>query len=148
MIQVNPANEFYGRHARDQCYIAMARIAADNLELGKIPIVDCMVHRQIVDGTVGRFMEQPLLSDHLKYLVHVMAYEGDIFDRLTARAAVDRAAAVRDAGKISSRERFHKFVTDEQPINPEELQRYEHLFVNTSQNTPEVWAEQVIRYVS
>jgi predicted kinase len=148
MIEIDPKNEFYGRHGRDQCYMIMARIAVTNLDLGKIPIIDCFVERQIRDGSLGRFMDQPSFSVYPRYLIHVTADEDDLYQRLANRAQQDPKAAVRDEKNISSKERFHQFLTEEQQLVPQELKNYEHLLINTTRTNPQNSAKALVDYIS
>jgi hypothetical protein len=147
MIQVDPVNGFYGRHVRDQTYIVIANIASMNMAVGKIPFIDCMTIRQLRDDTVRRFMEQPAFVGYPRYLVHFVCEEDECYQRCVRRAQTDPHAAVRDAKKIVSREAFHKFVTEEQPMLPKELARYKHLVINTSEGNPTECAEKLIEYI-
>lgn len=151
MIQVDPKNAFYGRHGRDQAYLVMERLARTNLEAGKIPIIDCATIKQIEDGTLAKFMEQPVFAPWPRYLVHfVTTDENEHYQRHVERAARDPAAAIRDKDKISSREAFHEFVTVKQPMLPEGLSRYKHLLIDnsSSKGTPEQHARTIFDYVS
>lgn len=147
-IRIDPKNEFYGRHAREQTYLLMAGIALINLNLGKVPIIDCMVIRQIKDGTLRRFMDQETFQNFPKYLIHFTADEEDLYQRHVGRAELDPEARIRDAKKIASREAFHRFVTEEQPPIPPELSAYEYLLINTSKGTPSDCAQQCVEYIS
>jgi len=148
MTQVDPKNGFYGRHARDQGYIVAADLARLNMDLGKVPIIDCLVTRQIQDGTLRRFIGQPLLSGYPKYLVHFIADEEECYQRHIERAQRDASAQIRDKEKITSREAFHKFVTEQQPMLPRELQHYNHLLINTSKGNPRECANTLMGYVT
>ncbi len=148
MLQVDPVNEFYGRHGRDQAYMIMTGIAEGNLQRGKIPVIDCMVIRQIQDGTVGKFMEQKAFSHNPRYLIHVTADEEELYSRLLKRSQVDPVATKRYKKQLTSREAFHTFVTETQPLVPKELSQYRHLLINTSKYTPEECAHQCLEYIS
>ncbi|MDP3881875.1 MAG: hypothetical protein Q8Q31_03275 [Nanoarchaeota archaeon] len=148
MIKIDPANGYYGRHARDQTYIVMANIAYGNMKNGKVPLLDCIVIRQIRDGTVKKFMDQPMLADYPKYLIHFVTGEEECYQRHLARAKTNPEAAIRDAKKISSRDAFHRFVTEEQPMTPEELKKYDHLILDTSKRSPAECAREFIEYIS
>ncbi len=148
MIHVDPKNFFYARHIRDQAYLVMAEIARTNMDLDKVPVVDCMVIRQIKDGTLKTFMEYDKFRGYRVSLFHFIADEEDCFQRHVERAQRDKHAAVRDKDKISSREAFHHFVTNVQPMLPEELSQYQHYLVNTSHGTPQECAQRCLEYLA
>lgn len=148
MARINPKNAFYVRHARDQGYLVMAGIAAINLSHGKIPILDNMTHRNIKDGSLRRFMEQPIFGTYPRYHIHVISSEKDLYRRMCARAETDEEARIRDAEKIKDREIFHRFVTLEQQMIPEELKQGNYLLVNTSEGSPQACAERCLEYIS
>ena len=147
MVRVPFGNEFFGRHTRDQGYITMTNIAGKNLKLGKVPFIDCIVIRQIRDGTLGRFMGQPEFRKYDKTLVHFYVDEDAHYQWMVERAKRDPEARVRDAHIIESRETHHKFVTEKQPMIPEELKQYEHLLIKTSDGSPKENAEKVLEYL-
>jgi RNase adaptor protein for sRNA GlmZ degradation len=148
MLLVDPVNEFYGRHGRDQTFLTMAEIARTNLKLGKVPIIDCMVIRQIQDGTVQKFLDQKAFKEYSTHLIHITADEDELFDRLTSRAKVDPISVKRYEKQISSRVHYHEFVTKDQPLVPEELQRYSHHIINTSHLSRDECARELIDYIS
>ena len=53
MMKLDPTNDsgknssFYGRHIRDQSYLIQLSLSKTNLEIGKVPIIDCITMRQI-----------------------------------------------------------------------------------------------------
>lgn len=54
----------------------------------------------------------------------------------------------RDKDKISSREASHHFITTAQPIHPVELNKYEHLVINTTrQGSAATNAEKIKKYL-
>ena len=147
MFQIDPKNDFYARHARDQAYVIMGNIAESNLRHGKIPVIDCFVHRQIADGTLKGFMEQEMFKGYEKSLIHFTCSEAECYKRRVARAEKDPHAEARDRETISSRETFHDFITNNQPLVPKELNRYEHLLIDTTERAPKECAEYLIDYI-
>jgi len=137
MFQIDPKNDFYARHARDQAYLIMGNIAENNLRHGKVPVIDCFVHRQIVDGTLKRFIEQEMFKSYEKKLVHFTCSEAECYKRRVDRAERDPHARARDTESIASPEKFHDFITNNQPFIPKELNNYNHLLLDTTSKTPE-----------
>ncbi|MDO8460069.1 MAG: hypothetical protein Q7S74_03100 [Nanoarchaeota archaeon] len=149
MLRVNPNNAFYRRHIRDQSYLVQAQIAKTNLALEKAVIFDCITARQIQDGTLRKFMDYDILSGYSKHLIHFTANEEDMYNRIIERAKSDPFASKRvEFKRTSSRELFHKFVTEEQPMIPAELKNYEHLLLNTSEDTIQNNVERCMDYIS
>lgn len=149
MFTIDPIiNDYYRRHGNHQTYLVMAAIAKLNMNLGKIAIVDCMSVPRIRNFDVRRFIEQSLFNGFPKTLIHFVASEEDVYRRTVARMSQDPAAAIRDRDKVSSREAFHKFVTEEQPMIPPELAQNEHLVINTSRGTPRDCALQCLAYIT
>jgi len=148
MIQVDPKNDFYWRHAKQQTYIVKAKLARENLEQGKVPIIDCFPIAYIINGQLKAFMQWQELGDFPKYLVHCTVSEEDCYQRHVQRAKQDENARIRDAKKITSRDAFHKFFTEEQPPVPAELANYKHLLVDTSKNSPHKCVNNAIKYIS
>lgn len=149
MFLVAPSNAFYRRHVRDQSYIAQTFIAKTNLDLGKIIIVDCITIRQIKDGTLEKIINQPLIAHYPIYLIHFIADEEDCYNRIRERAKNDIYASRRiENKKTESRDIFHKFVTEEQPMIPEELKKYDYLLINTSKKSIIEDIKKCIEYVS
>lgn len=148
-IQIDPVNAFYARHVRDQSYLIQTEVAKTNLALGKIPIIDCIVMRQIQDGTLQKFISHSSFEGYNKFLIHFIADEEVIRQRILKRAETDKYVAKRvEARKAKNPQEFHEFVTKEQPMVPEALQNYEHLLINTSDCSPEECAGEIINYIS
>ena len=147
-IQIDPKNAFYIRHGRDQNYLIQAEIARTNLALGKVPILDCFLYRSIKDGAVQLFMDLPAFAPYPKKFLYFMATEEDCYQRVVLRAQRDTSAAIRDKQRALSREAFHNFVTKQQPIFPQELEKYQYCLINTSIENPEACAERAIQYIS
>lgn len=155
MLQLDPTDdtgmnsEFYGRHIRDQIYLIQTAIAKDNLELRKIPIIDCIVMRQIIDGTLQRFKDCKEFEGYQKYHFHFIVDEEIGYQRYLERLGrADSYDSKRyPMNKRLSRDEFHHFVTEEQPMIPRELERYEHLKVDTSHENPRKCAEKCIDYI-
>ncbi|MEK6889157.1 MAG: hypothetical protein AABW80_03555 [Nanoarchaeota archaeon] len=141
MWKVDPHNAFYRRHLRDQSYFVQMHLARTNLEAGKVPIIDCITTRQIQDGTLKKIIDSGFFSSHPSYLIHFACDEDECYDRAVARSKADEAARKRvdlirgngrTASPTSSRESFHRFMTEEQPMIPKELRTHPHLLINTS----------------
>src|SRR3989344_7044917 len=128
------SSEFYGRHVRDQCYLIQLGIAEHNIELGKVPIIEAIVYRQIRDGTLQRFKDFKGFKDYPKYHFHFLADEKICYQRYLER--LDKVGHYDSKrypmNKKLSREEFHHFMTEEQPIIPKELEKYEHLKIDTT----------------
>ena len=134
MKEVSYLSEFYGRHVRDQTYIGFKKIAEQNLELGKSPVIDCFVSRQAKDHTLAGFMAQ--LNNHPIALAHFTVNENILRQRLEERASNDPYAAERDKGKLLNDESWNKFL-DEQPVIWPEMRFYNHAVIDTSTSLEE-----------
>ena len=93
-IQIDPVNHYHRRHSRDQVYLIQARLAALGLSLGKVPVLDCFLMRQIEDGSLKRFIEQPVFKGYPKYHIHFVVDKEICFDRIQKRKG-NREAEVR-----------------------------------------------------
>ncbi len=157
MIKVDPHNAFYRRHMRDQSYLIQMYLVKTNLECGKVPIIDCITMRQIQDGTLKKMQDHEFFTGYPKYLIHFMVDEEEGYKRAVARSQADESARkrvdlIKSAGRsdspTASRETFHKFITEEQPMVPKELSNYKHLVINTSHSTPPECARRCLEYIS
>ena len=157
MIKVDPYNAFYQRHLRDQSYLVQMHIARTNLACGKIPLIDCITMRQIQDGTLQKILDHSSLQGYPKYLIHFIANEEDCYRRNLERSLRDENAKKRvelikspkrTCSPLASPEVFHKFMTEEQPMIPEELKNYRALILNTSGHSVEENARRCLEYIS
>ena len=156
MMKLDPTNnlgfnsDFYRRHIRDQSYLVQLYLARTNLDFGKVPVIDCITMRQIQDGTVGRFRNHSFFTGIDTFHFHFVVDEGECYRRYLARLAgnVEYDKKRYPMNKRLSREEFHKFVTEEQPMVPTELGNYEHLVIDTTRDSPEKCARKCIQYIS
>ncbi len=156
MIKVDPHNAYYRRHMRDQSYLIQMYLAKTNLKCGKVPIIDCITMRQIQDRTLQKILDHRFFENYPIYLVHFMCDEEECYRRTLERSQKDEEArkridlvksASRTEFPTASKEAFHKFVTEEQPMVPKELSQYEHLLMNTSKGSPQECAQQCLEYI-
>lgn len=123
MIQIDPKNAFHRRHARDQTHLIQTILAAENLEIGKVPIVDCFGIRQVRELVPKKFIELPMFDGFQKYMIHFTMDPEVHYDRVVARAQQDPKAAIRDREILTSRDAFHEaFVKMHGERVPAELQ--------------------------
>ena len=155
MINLDPTDnsgsnsDFYRRHVRDQSYLVQTNIAKTNLDLGKVVLIDCIVARQIQDGTLRKLLEQDAFQGYPKHLVHFIADKEDCYQRVLERAKTDPYAARRlEVKRAVTRESFYKYVAEESPMIPSKLKEYEHLKINSSELNLEESVRRVIEYIS
>ena len=157
MWKVDPHNEFYRRHLRDQSYLVQMYLARTNIQAGKVPIIDCITMRQIQDGTLQKIIDSEFFLNYPKYLIHFICDEKECYQRILARSKIDEAArkrtelikhSDRNVSPTSSPEAYHKFITEEQPMMPKELKNYKHLLVNTSEKNIDECVMDCLKYVS
>lgn len=149
MWRVAPSNDFYGRHGRMQGVLAMVNLAAENLELGKVPIMDCMPIPDYKRGWVERVINAQVFEWYPKYLIHCFAPVEVLFERMKAReAAGDPNTVERDSERIADLETFRMFVTCEEPLIPDELRQFEHLLLDTSKNSPDKCLDLALNHIS
>ncbi len=148
MTQIDPKCAYHVRHARNQTYLVETNLAAVNLRLGKIPIIDCIVPRQIQDGTLRKFLDQPAFSPFPSYLIHFTLNPEDHFERLSKRIQQDPEALMRNKAMLESPEAFQRSLGTNQELMPEALSNYDHLLVNSSTNTPGESAQKILDYIS
>lgn len=148
MLRVTPTNDFFGRHGLFQGHFVLAELARDNLELGKVPIIDSMSIPDYLRGTLRLFMNMEAFYGFPKYLLHFVASEKDCYSRVLARLQRGEADVIaRDMKHLSSQEAFHQFVNEVQPLLPSQLTDYRHLVVNTSEASPQECAIKCFEYI-
>lgn len=147
-LQIDPKNEFYARHISDQCYMIIGEIARTNLRSGKVVLVDCLVPRQIQDGSLRDFINQDIFDEYQKYFLHFVAPEHVLRQRVLHRAKQDKYASTRvEVRMAQSPDTFHEYVTEDNPIEPTELNKFDHLIVDTTEHTSEQCSEMCIEYI-
>ena len=156
MTQVDPHNEYYRRHLRDQSYLIQLAMAKTALDCGKVPFIGCITVRQIIDGTLRKMADHESVANFPRYLVHFCADEKNLYERAIARNRANEAERkrtelipndIRTESPTSSREAFHLFTTEEQPMIPEQLSEYKHLLLNTSQHGVEKCVNLCLDYI-
>lgn len=153
MMRIDPKNAFYLRHGKFQTYLIMQKLAAENLNNGKVPIIDCFPISYLINGSLQIFMNHHFFDSYQKHLIHFTADLDDLFLRYVERAKLDEEAARRDIDKIGQdpykpdRDLFDRFVTEKQPPVPQELENYKYLLINTSRGTSKQCARQCLDYL-
>lgn len=142
-------SDYYGRHTFTQTHLIQIGIAKENLEAGKVPIIDGIVVRQIRDGTLKRFKDCKEFRGYPKYHFHFIANEDVCYKRYLERLKRLKSYDSKryPMNKELTREEFHNFVTQEQPMIPKELDNYEHLQVDTSTQDPVECAQNCLDYI-
>lgn len=149
MWRIAPSNDFYGRHGRMQGVLAMVNLAAENLELGKVPIMDCMPIPDYKRGWVERVINAQEFERYPKYLIHCFAPVEVLFERMKAReAAGDPNTVERDRERIKDLETFRRFVTFDEPLEPVELNKFNHLLLDTSASSPDQCLRLALDFIS
>lgn len=119
-------HEHYLRNVRFQSYNAMLALARDILEVGKHPLLDGNyakeIHRGYIDAIITPFFQE---IPHKRKLIVCHPDEETIRRRLVERGSP------RDNAKLAS-ERAWKIFVEEEPILPPELERYEHVKIDTT----------------
>ncbi|MBI2035451.1 MAG: hypothetical protein HYT12_02070 [Candidatus Liptonbacteria bacterium] len=146
MIQIYPANHYHRRHSRDQVYLIQARLASRGLDLGKVPVLDCFLMRQIDDGSLGRFIEQPLFRGYLKYLIHFVVSPEACFERIKARKG-DKEAEERSRGMFEI-ESFKKTLSEKHERIPRGLKDLKYLLMDTTDKSTEKCVSECLSYIS
>jgi hypothetical protein len=149
MIKVDPVNSFNRRHGRDQSYIIQFQLAKTGLDLGKIPLLDCFLPRQIKDGTLKRIFNHPIFGDYPKCHIHFIVDEETCWKRSVERSKKNPEEAARYKPIIGGgREEFsHLYKTKFDP-NPKELSEFEHLLIDTSCLSTNEAARKCIDYMA
>ena len=141
-----PSNDFYKIHTRNQSYLALLNLAKTNLELGKVVVADCIVNRQIMDGTWGNISKLPLFEKYHLYLVHFFADEDILKKRILSRN--DEYAKKREEYVKASNpdpKVFQEFIN---PLKPDELENYSHLLINTGVMSVKQCTKSLIDYIT
>lgn len=142
-IDVPPANEFHGRHVRDQAYRAMLEIAEANLNLGKMPIYESLFPNQFQSGVAGRILDQ---FNGRNVLVHLFLPQEILRERMVQRAKISPEYAVKDGAKLESDETWRDYLL-KNPLIPPSLERYPHLKIDSSKS-PRICLDACLSYIS
>ena len=151
MYQINPLTNsiFYRRHIRDQSYLIQMFLAKTNLKLGKVTFIDCIVVRQIRDGTLVKLINHQIFNNYPTYVIHFIAEEEELRKRILDRSKNNDYSSRRlEVSMAQTKESFHKFITEEQPILPTELNNYAHLVIDTSRYSISECVEKCLKYIS
>ncbi len=147
MYTFSPITAYYRNHVRLQTHMVNAVIARDNLDLGKVVIVDSFAINLLQNGNVERFINQPNFCSFPRYLIHFIVDEEEGYERLVQRAKTSPYWEARDRDKIASREAFHEYATVREPMRPVELERITHQLIDTSGKSPLQCAGEVLSYI-
>ena len=144
----DPPSDFYKRHAKEQSYLIQGRIAAVNLEMDKVPILDGFLMRHINCGSLRAFMDQALFSGFSKYLIHVVVDPDECFRRFRERCENDHEAAIRaDAGYLN-RETFDKLIVEKHERIPEGLKNFNYLLLDTTELSQEECVQRCLSHIN
>lgn len=137
-LQFAAVGDYYGRHVREQAVLGMFYTAKDNVELGKVAVIDCMPIPDFSRGWVKGVLIDPQFSGIPKYLIHSSADILALYQRRIDRVlAGDFDTVNRDMGILKDLDTFTAFVTNEQPLIPSQLEEFRHRIINSSELSPE-----------
>ncbi len=125
------SDPFYQEHVRFQSYHYMLQLAKANLEAGKHPILEGNYIKEIRMGYLDEIVFPFFEGVHHKTKIVVCHA-----DEETIRSRLMQRNLPRDADKLESEEAWRKFL-EREPILPPELERYEHLKVDTTRASEE-----------
>lgn len=148
LIHDSARSDFYKRHAREQSYLIMGRLARVNLIVGKVPIIEGFLARSIQSGALKAFMNQSGFSSFPKYLIHIVADSSVCLSRQKERAIRDREAATRAKTGYLEDKKFTELMTKEHPRFPKGIEDLPHLILDTSSISPEECVKQCVKYIS
>lgn len=117
-------SEHYKKHVRHQSYKAALLLAKRNLVLGKTPILDIPYVKEIVSGYFDKELI-PLLGEPKIILCYIE--EQKLKQRIIERNAE------RDMKKLAN---WNEFL-EEEPIIPKEIEKYNHIKIDTSKSLEE-----------
>ena len=134
-------SDYYHEYVKNQSYYHMLNEALINIRLGKHPMLDGNYNKQIRSGYFDDVVF-PLFAqeDCVTKIVYCYAPEEVILDRMITR---DNP---RDREKWRSRESWAEFLA-QQPILPSELEKYDHVKIDTSQPMDKC-VEETIQYLT
>lgn len=120
---------FYAEHVRNQTYRCMLALALGNLRMGNSALIESSYIKEIMQGYIDSEI-MPQLADFDFRLLFFYADEAIIKQRLIQRNAL------RDAEKLSSTASWIVWL-EKEPLRPQELDRHDHLLVDTSNQVEE-----------
>lgn len=134
-------HDFYHENVKFQSYNYMLMLAKDNLELGKHPILEGNYTKELRKG----YLEEVLFPffekvDHKTKIIFCYTDEENIKKRVYERNAL------RDKSK-DSEESWRKLF-EEQPPLPPELEKYDHIKVDTTTPLKEQDIVRILDYLS
>lgn len=134
-------HEYYHTFVKFQSYHALLALAGDLLKVGKHPLLDGNYVKEIRQGYIDEVVK-PFFQGipHRRKIIFCYADEEVIKKRL-----VERGFA-RDVDKLEPKDSWRRYL-EEQPILPPELERYEHIKVDTTKST-ESNIQQVLEYLA
>jgi hypothetical protein len=148
LVHDSARSDFYKRHAREQSYLIMGRLAEAALRAGKVAIIEGFLARSIQSGALKAFMEGSGFRDFPRYLIHVVANPETCLARQKNRAARDREAAIRAKTGYLIDTSFGEIMEKEHPCSPEGLKELPHLLLDTSSLTIEDAVDRSVTYIS
>ncbi len=120
--------DYYSEHVRFQHYYCMLELAKDNLRFGKNPIVSGnfsnLIPMRYLEEVIDPFFEE---VQHKRKIVYCHAPEQII------RKRMEKRAEPRDLQFYETDEAWEAYVKG-RPIVPEELEKYDHIKINTSED--------------
>lgn len=134
-------HEYYHTSVKFQSYHALLALARNLLRVGKHPLLDGNYVKEIRQGYIDEIVT-PFFQEipHRRKIIFCYTDEEIIKKRL-----VERGYA-RDIDKLESESSWRRYL-EEQPILPPELERYNHIKVDTAKST-EFNIRQVLGYLT
>lgn len=147
-LQFAAVGDYYGRHVREQAVMGMFYTAKDNVELGKVAVIDCMPIPDFSRGWIRGVVDDSRFLGIPKYLIHCTADIFDLYQRRMDRSLTgDFDTVNRDMEILKDLDAFTTFVTDQQPLIPAQLADFRHLLINSSIISPEQSLEASLEFI-
>ena len=138
--KIHRPSEYYDKHVKFQHYHCMLALAKFNIQRGKNPIIDGNFSNLIPMGYLENVVEPFFMGvNHIRKIVYCHAPAEVIRERMQKRAEP------RDKQFYESDEAWARYLED-RPILPNELERYNHIKINTSE-TSESNIKRVLDYL-
>jgi len=141
-VRHDPPSNFHGRHVRDQSYLVAIRLAEENIQLGKVPILDGYQMRHIDGGSLQRVMNLPAFASYPKYLIHVVVDMKECYQRLVIERGKNDPEALIRGQSYQEKKKFLEFIGEKQKPIPDGLKNFDHLVIDT---TPPVTIEECLK---